>query len=645
MSTGTKLAVSAAAVVIALGGAIFLRDVGTGRALDEPRTLAASTEGGPDLEHLTGALPPGDATGREAVRQTEPPTQPSVAEESNPAPEASGTRSGVVTAPDGTPMGDFALEVLDPSGEPAASVATGPDGTFALPGDLNGRLQAGEEHFTLVFDFALVNQEPRELHLTAIPAARLAGMVVDEAGDAVDEAKLMVLLETSVLMQSTSGERLAEKPDWIAVTAADGSFSLPRVPCEDSSKLRVTAPGFAEAFLSVPENGDLGMVIQLTRSEIAEHAVTGVVLNADGAAIEGAWVCAGKGGASVRTDAGGRFVATYDPDVTGDPMRVRALASGYLPAEQTRLRSERGPVTLKIDRRALGLSGTITEPGGDPVTEAGVWLSGKEHFGELEQNGGGTTFLLPMDYETMMASGSVPLGAWWLEDDGQFAIEGLRDVPYTIHAVDRRTLRMVTIPDVAAGTHGVVIALPPATATRTLEGLVVDGLGTPVPGITVRVELLHGTDNLRVRIGPTSKSDEEGRFRFEGLVPTNVRLTAWSYEDEVQPDTVDLGPDDDWSGQNLVVLRTLRARFACADPRFADGMLSLLDENGAELRMSIRVSNRTYMPHTTALNGGRSSVVILDDRARVARLTSGGGATIEVPLDLEPDVINEVELR
>ncbi|MEM8712335.1 MAG: carboxypeptidase-like regulatory domain-containing protein, partial [Planctomycetota bacterium] len=505
-------------------------------------------------------------------------------------------------------------------------------------------LRAGSEHFTLVFDFELRNREPRELHLTAVPAAHLAGMVVDEEGNAVEGAEVLVRLGAHVLTQSTSGERFSANPDRTTVTATDGSFSLRRVPCDESSRLRVSAAGFAATVLPVPETGDLSMVIQLVRPEAEEHAVEGTVQDEDQKPVEGAWVCAGEGGAAVQTDAAGRFVASYDPDATRDAIAVRAISPGYLPAEVELAAGERGPVTLTVGERALGLSGSVVEPDGTPVRSASVWLSGLKPFGGMQQDGGGFTFLLSTNFEDVMTPGSVPLGAWELGSDGRFSLEGLRDAAYTLHAVDQATLRMVTIADVAAGSHGLLVTLPAAKGTRALEGVVVDGLGTPVPDTAVRVELIHGTSNPQVRLGPQATSDAEGRFRFEGLAPTNVRITAWSKNGDFQPGSVELTGSDAGGGLEVLVHRTLRARFVCEDPRFAEGVLALLDEEGDALRISVRVSTSTILTRGVALMEGRSSVVILDDRARVARLRSAGH-TIEMPLSLDPTILNEVVLR
>jgi protocatechuate 3,4-dioxygenase beta subunit len=91
--------------------------------------------------------------------------------------------------------------------------------------------------------------------------------------------------------------------------------------------------------------------------------------------------------------------------------------------------------------------------------------------------------------------------------DGRFRFERLAAAAYEVHAVELPVgFALMPVPGVVAGTEDLVLELVPAT---TIEGLVVDHAGKPVPRALVHF-FVTGASSAR-----THAADGEGRFRLE----------------------------------------------------------------------------------------------------------------------------------
>ena len=254
--------------------------------------------------------------------------------------------------------------------------------------------------------------------------------------------------------------------------------------------------------------------------------------------------------AETSTDAAGRFrfvsiPAPAFPNVPeadqAYPWDIVALAPGRgLAWIQLTREQQRTAITLKLGPEGI-IRGRLVEPNGKPIAGAKVQVSGIDPLGRLNENGLGTENRLNLSWSAF------PLGAT-TDADGRFTIHGLtRDKIVTIIVTEPGHERLyafaattdVPQPDIVSqlsrGTkdepvrwpiHTGDFVLTAKTANHVLVGRVVsEADGKPV----AKALILRG--------GFQSRADENGRFRFDGLVSGNLELhaSAAGLESEAAP--------------------------------------------------------------------------------------------------------------
>jgi formylglycine-generating enzyme required for sulfatase activity len=150
-----------------------------------------------------------------------------------------------------------------------------------------------------------IDQDKSRLDVVLEPGVVLAGQVVDGAGKGIEEAKVVINLQSPDL----PGDFLT----WLDADA-EGRFEIRALPTGYDYDLLATKTGHRRGKAEVSagnvrDNRVDGVVIVLQRGQFS---VSGVVVDADGKPVAGASVwCSGEGqvGINTRTDADGRFKA------------------------------------------------------------------------------------------------------------------------------------------------------------------------------------------------------------------------------------------------------------------------------------------------------------------------------------------------
>jgi len=139
-----------------------------------------------------------------------------------------------------------------------------------------------------------------------------------------------------------------------AVTAADGTYTIDKLPASTSYTVRVEKTGYATAVqtgVTVTVGGDTNVDVTLTVvSAATTGSISGTVTQADGVtAIAGATVVAELGGAAVSVETGVDGTYQIDGLVPGTTYVVAVDATGYVPGLQTGITVTAGAVTEDID--------------------------------------------------------------------------------------------------------------------------------------------------------------------------------------------------------------------------------------------------------------------------------------------------------
>jgi protocatechuate 3,4-dioxygenase beta subunit len=232
---------------------------------------------------------------------------------------------------------------------------TDQDGRFVLAGTSTAtRLRAAAAGY-LALDRPLPSAGPALLPLRR--ACRASGRITDAEGRPIPDAK--VILSSDSTRTQTSAD---ERGTFRFGPQAAGSFDL-----------EVQATGFRvlrKSGLALAGSMDLGAFVLQPVALLA-----GRVRDETGEPVAGAALFASRGGqgaGSTQADAAGRFSFA---EITPGPVRLTALAQGFLPEEVADL--EAGPDATSIEillRRGAVLSGTVTLPSGEPAAGARVLL-------------------------------------------------------------------------------------------------------------------------------------------------------------------------------------------------------------------------------------------------------------------------------
>ena len=559
-----------------------------------------------------------------------------------PTSDAEAWIEGLVLDVDGQPVPRVPL-VISP--RPAGAVdelESDGAGRFRLPGaGVQGLSQVSSRRADLV-DVLVAQLDPGDTsaELVVAPAISLGGRVVDEAGEPVPGASVVIeageLFRTELPIALDSG-RLGR---WSAVADEGGRFLIERAPAVAGATL---AASLGEELRSdsvpAPRYSDYELVLELRLPTPLGELVRGRVLDANGTPAAGARVACGYAGA--RCDELGHFALERARMASDRPLR--AALEGFLPATMA-ARSDGWPdeVVLHLGGPALAIEGRVLDHDGTPLASREVWVEDPTVFGPVQGMHSHVEAVLVGD------RGSTSCRT---DESGRFRLEGLLERSYDLSAFDIPTLRRARSEGVLAGSSGIELRLPPPEAGTALAGTVVDGSGEPLAGVAVSAGLVTKRFDWGEKLSPSSSeaygpqavTDAEGAFRIEAA-PSDIDRVSLD-GDATLPTKLDLDPEMPREALRLVAPGRRMLQVEVIGILADATSFSVLDEGGEALALySFRGRGRTS---STAwqLHDGRSPVLAVADTARTLVLARGMDELMREPLELEREDVNLVRVE
>jgi RNA polymerase sigma-70 factor (ECF subfamily) len=659
VSTELKVACALVAIVGAIAVWRIASDPATRPSPIVERSAAADSLAGAPTSKAIAASPP-TTSGARAVLGAAPTVAPIAA----PHASESALVRGRVLSLDREPVPNVAIVVTEFRGSRTAAnngaelATTDADGHFELSG-IAGGTELGVRSATWVDVYAArVNDGSAPSAVTLFAARRrpLAGIVVDPERRPIAEAELDLTLAPTVRRDLGAVLDANVARTWRAKSDANGRFALPDAP-EAPSQISIEAVGWTPRQIDTPAAPTYDLEIVLQPIAAKHVIVRGRVVDLDHRPVEGALVALGSETHGSRSDGAFEFDldamknldarehlrdGTFAP--LHDPRTIVAVKRGYLPARAPvaaidELRAASSPIEfeLVLGSSPLTIRGRVVEADGRAAAHVIVRARGETRFGMIYEKTDAAVMGTKTSIEGFL-SGASPMSDVTSASDGAFEITGLLDKEYTLAAIDRRTLRVVTRAEVHAGSSGIVLSLPSAEECARVAGRVVSLGGEPIAGVTVHAcrdtpeDPSHGIQTF----DSNAQTDEHGRFEFAALArqdllfqiasPSTFIIVRW-----VPPAGA---PLDD-----LVIAVSRRCHLQIdlgVRPKVADGAI-VLDARGERVQLIEDHGNVSWPVERLLITDGRSEVVQCEESARTAVLYSGEREVARVPFMPKPN--------
>ncbi len=621
--------------LLVLGGVFALvRNGRTSNQPDEVSRSAAATDEIVHFEPADGLLEGGDVLGQvERTSRFQEPVSRSAHDvtkyEFN-APSA--LVHGRVIDLKGAPQSGAAIAMRGSSATPIAW--TGPDGGFQVTVPIGSCLVAvGDTFVTLLVHYVKGGGEGTAFIVVA-PAVDVSGTVVDAAFTPLNETRIWLQFDASVLARAPAGLDAASIDMRAAISGADGHFSIAQVPTAPGITLQVRHATHGATEIPVPTQSVEDLVIQLDETKLAVHSIGGIVVYADGSPAPGSSVRLGENN-ETRAGADGRFRLLVHEDYEDAPLI--AFHAGVQPAviadfgESLRDRSRSSEeIRLVLGPEALSIEGTVQHVDGEPAAGWVVALaSGLE----------ATRHRIPPTYvEELVASAAEGVTT---DAAGRFHVGGLRDETYVLRIWDPTSLVLLTSDPVRAGADDVSIRVPDDSLSPMLRGRVVARDGTPLSGVQLTVKVgLRCTGGLWTLTRESVLTGALGEFVFERVPRQHSFLMcegeaicslAWTIPADADP--LALVASVARKIPFRVVIRSDEARTADA--------LGVLDETGQHCSVTLPGG---YGGGVVMLQSIGEQALVTAEDARHAVLYKDGAEIKRVPIVLDAREIVTVEL-
>ena len=505
------------------------------------------------------------------------------------------------------------------------------DGAFSLRGaPSRGWVVAERDDLvTIIAGTPTVGGARDSLVVVTAPSLQFAGRLLDESGQPVSGASLVIRFPKDFTTGFKFGLEASAPVPFETTTGEDGSFIFDRAPGVDHTVLAVGSTGFEPLLFDLPTFSDLSLELELVRTGLGGQALVGEVVDPSGNPIALAKVTDGR--VQTLTDDLGQFRLAHGDEL---PRQLMAMSDGFQPGRATAEQAPSGEqvewpefIALTLGPPPLEMRGQLVDGDGRGLRGVRVWVADP------------TLFWAPREHEegnTSTRVGVVPLGErkfpelvegalagtdpdrespWpfvYTDADGRFVLKGLLDREYALEFLDVQTLmRMSSEPFQAGRTDITVRWLPDPVRTR-VAGRVVSTRGDALRGLSVGLickafSIVDGEEQLYSEqlLSGSAKTDSEGRF-----VLRNVPLgTAVFVQGPNLPMAVMKVIDSQVDEEELVLEVTALARLTVelADPNLGDSF-SLKDDAGERLALTAVEVPRRIEYREAQLTAGRSGI-------------------------------------
>ncbi|MEM7588101.1 MAG: carboxypeptidase-like regulatory domain-containing protein, partial [Acidobacteriota bacterium] len=439
---------------------------------------------------------------------------------------------GRVLDPSGQALPDAEVDLLldeaadqrdSPNDHNALGSRVGREGFFRIAATASRRPhrlqihQLGYRPVTVTAPPLIPGQSPPLLTLVLEPELQAFGTVLDTGERPIEGAEVRIIPEAPI-----SGRDTTKPERWSATTDSEGSFTLQALQ-PGSVSLTVLAEGYAA--LEIP-----GITVDAERRPVDLGTVLlepglwrdGWVVDTREQPIEGVRVswsttAAASDRGETKTDGAGAFrLADLAPSAL---LELRLEHPSFQSAIYSDLAPGGEPLVLTLID-AAGLNGTVLDPDRQPVTGADVSLAPAAIHGA-------TTPSAVTDH------------------DGAFAFDSLVPGTYLVSVRSSAGALAPTRVELTAGVKDALeLILQPAA---TLSGAVRSGVGEPVEGAEIVVELMAGSraEPGAERLGwgrEQAQSNAAGRFAMPGLTAGSYALVVRHPEYQPLEQTLELDP-------------------------------------------------------------------------------------------------------
>lgn len=441
--------------------------------------------------------------------------------------------------------------VFDVSGRPLSGVPirdrtvlgeSDATGAFAVEVNLatSATLVAeGNGYAPLLNSVVEADNHTREHVLVAGPAIELAGIVVDQNGAALVDARVGLYPNDAVLRDFPYVLDMTTPVSQTVTSSADGRFDLGEVAAAPRRFLSTSLGGYASQRTPAPDYDRQDLYVVLTRKEgEPEITVDGFVLLPDGRPAIGAKVQAGFDEAL--TDDNGAFSLPLRESLAADQVLVAGLRnygtvamSRFGEVIRAAAPNPPAPVTLVLRDQPQNISGQVVDATGSPQQG---WIVSITEGTAVTRNM--TPPVLVEGFGTGPRAARPVTGA-----DGAFVLADLMDREYRIRAYQRRTLLSVITDPIPAGTQDARIVIEDGLTHEVVRGLVLSPRGLPQPAATVSLGLVtHRMENgMSWATGVSTTTDTGGRFELRDVPRRYVHLDIAG--ETIIPTRFELGPD------------------------------------------------------------------------------------------------------
>ncbi len=207
-------------------------------------------------------------------------------------------------------------------------VATGVDGSFALPSDATGgEFEVVDPAWTTLFYGDASHGEAAERIIVAARRCPLNGRVVDENNRPIAGAAARIWLPPSLRARLPLVLDYSSPRSWLTTTDTDGRFALAECAQLTDVDVSLTRDGYRPERHALAD-GMTDIVVVLRRPSGGVDSVIGCVMSPHGTMVAGAHVAAGH--ACTITDQRGEFALSREQ--IGNATELIAVAAGMLPA-------------------------------------------------------------------------------------------------------------------------------------------------------------------------------------------------------------------------------------------------------------------------------------------------------------------------
>lgn len=521
---------------------------------------------------------------------------------------------------------DLRARVLDLQGRPVADVnvrqvgeqrdaQSDREGVFQLrivPGKFGTVLRANDADWTTVHECEVAKGGlGRDHFIVVAPALRIAGTVVDEAGKAVQSARVGVgglrdLADSFPL--PLDGNRLVR---FEVSSEADGSFvieSAPQIRSDLQFRLFAKQAGFVEGSEPLPSYATDDVRFVLERAVDATPKLTGIVLLPNGSPAVDASVKLGFNFAKATAD--GSFAMSLEHAVAGDDALVAGLKdygpafiADYGATLNATLPQLPQLLVLQLGPK-LVIRGVLLDDAGAPAQK---WQIGLSDATVISSN------QYPPELAETVGTGETTVNT---KSDGSFRLRNLLAREYTLIVRSRATLQTFYTRPIAAGTADLVLRVPSDGLHAEVNGIVVDRAGHPIEHVNVAVGLyLHRGDNGYSATSVSGvRTNESGQFTLRDVPTEHVHF-------QVSGDSI-TGEHFEWMPEmnpEALVFEVARRRyFRVALDRADSASMSygFVDAEGNEMMAtSYEVGSSSSMSRLS-LSPGLNPVLAISEDAR-----------------------------